>query len=464
MMGVALLTGGALGQQQGEPPTQAEESAAELDELDELFDEGLDDLLGEDPSAGGGASGPGLRSWKGFVEARPRVYFSDRNGPKNDEQLLLRGEVELELDLGEGLSGYVRPRFFVDAVDTELNRIEPFEAYVTVEGDGFDVRAGQFVENWGIVDTYNPVDILSRRDFGTDFLDADRLGERGVRVRGLFEGGETIGEPTLALYAIPLWQETLFPTDDQRFGFGSPLTPFFDNSGFEPSGSERGFYAARFTSTLSSAPANADLQVIAARGPERTPAVVAANGGLVPAYFGAWTFGFGMRAVPNEDVAGQFLSTLTLKAEVAYKKPYRFDGSPLVKPQDYVAFVVGADRQFFDVLGSQDALTLTLEYAREEGASDPTAVFRPFRDDLVVRALWEPNDFARTSLEARSIYDLTTDEKIVEAIFERQLRSVHEDLKFTVQLQLFDPPSTGESLFDFFPDNSSLAVGLRWDL
>ena len=56
-----------------------------------------------------------------------------------------------------------------------------------------------------------------------------------------------------------------------------------------------------------------------------------------------------------------------------------------------------------------------------------------------------------------------TDEIVFEGIFERQLRALHEDLKLTAQLQLFDPPGNGKSLFDFFPNNSSLAVGLRWD-
>ena len=79
-------------------------------------------------------------------------------------------------------------------------------------------------------------------------------------------------------------------------------------------------------------------------------------------------------------------------------------------------------------------------------------------------AFWQANDFARSSLEGRSIYDFDTSETIVELIYERQLRAIHEDLKFSAQWQRFDPPGTGESLFDFFPNNSSLAIGLRWDM
>ena len=90
--------------------------------------------------------------------------------------------------------------------------------------------------------------------------------------------------------------------------------------------------------------------------------------------------------------------------------------------------------------------------------------FRPFRDDVILRGLWEANDFARRSLELRGIYDFDTDEVIAEMVFETQLRSIHEDLQLEVQFQFFDPPGNGQSLFDFFPNNTALAVGLRWDL
>ena len=434
----------------------------------ELFDEGLDDLLGGesiDPGQTGEASGSDpLKGWKGFFEVKPRVYFDDRGGQKNDEQLLIRGEFEFDFRFTDALAGYFRPRFFFDALDGDLERFEPYEVYLTFEGSDWDLRAGQFVENWGIVDTYNPIDVVSRRDLATDFLDPDRLGELGIRYRRFLGGNDAIGEPTVSLYVLPVWRETLFPTEDQRFAFDSGLAAFDPDSGFEPEGSERGFYAARFASTLSTAPVNADIQFLLSRGPERTPSVITNGAGdLVPAYFGASTLGVGFRAVPNQDVAGQFLSTLTLKAEVVYKQPYGFDNSPIAEPDDYLAYVFGLDREFHNVISEQDTLTLTVEYAGEEGADDPSATFRPFRNDFILRGLWQPNDFARSSVEARGIYDVDTDETIFEGIYERQLRSIHEDLKLTVQLQSFDPPGTGESLFDFFPNNTSLAIGLRWE-
>ena len=88
--------------------------------------------------------------------------------------------------------------------------------------------------------------------------------------------------------------------------------------------------------------------------------------------------------MPNQDVAGQFLSTLTLKAEVVHKTPYAFDDSPIVDPDDYLAYVLGVDRQFFGLWSDQDQLTMTIEYAGEDGANDINATFRPMRNDLIL--------------------------------------------------------------------------------
>ena len=434
-----------------------EELVIDDDELG--FDDLLDDLGVADDSGFGGRDNA-LESWKGFLEVRPRTYFKARDqGDRNDEQFLVEGEFEFEFRMADDVSAYFRPRVFFDALDSDLERFEPYEAYVTFENYDGDIRVGQFVENWGIADTFNPVDVINRRDLGTDVLDANRLGELGIRYRKFFEGNDTFGEPTLSLYALPVFRETPFAPRRQRFGVGD----FFDeDDAFRPTGIDQAFFAARYNSTLMTAAADADVQLIVARGPERVP-TVQPGAVLRPVYYGVTTVGAGLRAVPNEDVAGDFLSTLTLKAELAYKTPYGFDDSPVEDPDDYFTAVFGVDRGFYGVLDELDELTLTVEYAREDGAEDPAALFRPFRNDLIVRGLWEANDFARQSLEMRGLFDLEEDETVVELLYERQLRSIHPDVQLEVELRLFDAADDGSTFFSLFPNNSSLAVGLRWD-
>ena len=101
-------------------------------------------------------------------------------------------------------------------------RTDPLEIYATYRQESWDLRVGQFVENWGIADTFNPVDVLNRRDLASDFFDPIRLGELGARVRFLLDGGDVIGEPTLSAYVIPVFQEALFPTRRNRFSFAPP--------------------------------------------------------------------------------------------------------------------------------------------------------------------------------------------------------------------------------------------------
>ena len=441
--------------------------ASAQDDLDDLlFGDDLDALLeGGAPSGEGSGAGLGvLRDWKGFVELKPRVYLEESDRGKNDGQLLLESEVELEFRFSNRLSGYFRPRMFIDAFDGELQRFEPYEVYVTYEQDGWDLRAGQLVENWGIVDTYNPIDVVNRRDFGTEPLEADRLGELGVRWRRVFEGGSTIGEPTVSVYALPVFRETRFGPEDQRLGPGTDALPFEEDQGFEPDGLDAGLYAVRLQSTLDTSLAGADLQLLFARGPARTPAFFLQGGTLLPAYYGAATVGGGFRAVPKEDAAGALLSTLTLKGEMVHTTTYSFDDAPIETPDDYLSYVFGLDRSFYGVFVDTDDITLTAEYAGESGGDDPAGLLRPFRDDLILRALYTANDFARQSLEVRALFDLDVDENVFELTYQRQLRSIHEDLQLSIQLQLFDPADPGESYFADLDELSSLAVGLRWDL
>ncbi len=409
----------------------------------------------------------GVRLVRGFVEARPRVYFIDRDQGRKDQELWLRAELEVEARFTDQFSAYMRPRFLLDALNIELYRIEPLEAYFTFEQESWDLRVGQFIENWGVVDTFSPIDVLNRRDLGTDILEPERLGELGARVRLLLSGKGALGEPTLSFYAMPLFRRIEIAADDGRFSFDQPGIPFNEDRGFEPAGSESGFYAIRFTGTLDTKPVNADLQVIASAGPERFPAIVPDPNPLVsrsvPAYYGVGTFGFGFRAVPNEAVLGEWLAKLTFKAEAIYKRPYTFDDSPIGAPDDYVAVVVGVDRTFASAIAQGDDLTLTFEYARESGANDPTSTFRPFRNDVIARLFWNVNDFARTSLEVRFLYDLDNGETIGEVTAERQLSFIDDNLKLGVQLQLFAPASRSESFLGFFPNNSVATAYLRWD-
>ena len=193
-----------------------------------------------------------------------------------------------------------------------------------VSGDSADFRAGQFIESWGIADTFNPIDVLNRRDLGVNVLDPEVLGETGVRLRYNFEGGSTIGQPAVALYVMPLWRETPFPTKSSRFSFSQNGPRFRDKNIERLDVIDGGLAAIRFEHTLDTGLVNADMQYIVARGPDRSPTFIFGEDSrgpfLRPEYFGTWVGGGGFRAIPNADGFSKF----TLKAEVVHKRPYKF--------------------------------------------------------------------------------------------------------------------------------------------
>lgn len=450
--------------------TYVEDSApVATQEEDLLIDDGLfmdDDLFGDAQASA--AEGVRIRNLKGYLGTQFRSYLRDRSSAGNNEQLYFEGELEIDLDLAEAWTGFARPRFRVDALDSELKRFEPLEAYVSWAGESADLRVGQFIENWGIADTFNPLDLLNRRDLASDFLDTDRLGELGARLRLFGQGGEVIGEPTLALYAMPVFRRTDFPTAESRFSFSSPGLRFREDRSLTPSGVDQARFAIRGLSTLNTSVANADVQLAVVRGPEAFPTLSARPRGffaldLIPEYYGANSLGGGFRAVPNADVLGDFMAEFTFKFEAVYKWLYDFEGATVAAPDDYFSYVVGLDRILDRPFGEKDQITVTLEYVAETGASDPTSLIRPFRSDAVVRLFWEANNFSRTSVEARVLYDVESGETILQTILETQLRFIDDDVRFFADWQYFHLEPTEPSVLNFFANNTSVTFGLFLD-
>lgn len=431
----------------------------DLDDLDDLG--ALDDLDALDVSTGV-SSGLRLSTFKGFVAQEVRTYFADRNQEKNNEQALSEVLTELSVEWGTRLGAFLAPRLVVDALDPELHRYEPLEAYVSLNGESWDLRAGQLVDNLGIVDAFNPLDVINRRDFATDMLDPVRLGELGVRARKQFSSGAIIGQPTLSLYLLPVWRETQFPTEDNRFSLSQGDLRYRDDLGATPSFADGIFGLLRFEHTLSTSVVNADVQYIYGRGPERMPAFVAQPGvdsgvDLLPAYYGVHTSGLGFRAVPSASGWSKF----TFKLELAYKHPYSLSAMPMTTPEAYVQYVVGADRTFSGVVRPNDQIQVLVEFLGEAGADDEVAQLRPFRRDVAARVMWGLGDFSRTSLELRGFVDMENGESVGEISAQRQLRFLHDDLSFEVSAQVFRPHRDEPGFLALFPNNSHLRTRLQ---
>lgn len=409
-----------------------------------------------------------LRASKGFVGTRAVAYLRERDQGKHDEQLLLEGELELAFDFGDGWTGFLRPRLRVDALDGELKRFEPFEAYATKSGEGWDLRLGQQIDLWGVCGVTNPINVINRRDFASDFLMPDRLGELGVRARVMAAGSDAFDDPTLSLYALPVWRRAELPTPDSRYSPETDTLGYDPQGGFEPSGFDRAFFALRAQATLRAGPLETATQAFVSRGPERFPQINVAPRAtgpeLQPVYYGTLNFGGGLRARARDAARGSLLGGLALNAEVLRRMPYDFDGSPREEPEESWTFVVGPTERFEGVWVAGDRLTATLEYAHEFGAGDSTSQIRIFRNDLAPRVAWSEDARGTTEVIVRGLVDLESDERVLEATFRRRMLSLSDKLVLILRTQVIQLDPDEPSLLNFFPNNSLVEIGLRFDI
>ena len=79
--------------------------AAPVQDLDDLLDESQEEETTDV-----------LESWKGFAQIKPRIYYRDRDKDRNNEQLLLEAEFELNFKFSESVSA------FIYATDASSNR------------------------------------------------------------------------------------------------------------------------------------------------------------------------------------------------------------------------------------------------------------------------------------------------------------------------------------------------------
>ena len=415
--------------------------AGPLDDLDAL----------QSPSA----SDSNLRvEVRGKLSLEGRVYVQDRAKTEaRDQQLLTEARATVELEWGTSWKAHLVPWLLLDALDPKLLRYEPLEAYLLYRAESWDALAGQFIENWGVADVFNPMAVLNRVDLGPDLVHGVPRGELGARLRWFGEGGDVVGEPTISLYALPLWRPTELPTSRNRFEFRG-LVP-----AEAPGLGEGVFAAARFESTLTTPTFNADIQLLAARGPERLFAVLPDTDGLPHAsYYGTWTLGGGLRALPNAPEWSQF----TLKAEVALKLPYHLATSTQI-PVRHLQYVLGVDRTFGSLFATGDTFILTLEWLGEVGRDHPLNYLRPFRSDIAIRLAWDANDFARSHLRVLVILDARNGETIAELSLGRTLSIAGQPFVFELSGRWLRPAPAEATLLASFPArNSDIRAQVAW--
>lgn len=393
-------------------------------------------------------------SVRGHVEAGGRFFLNERDGGLVDDNVLLEGRVDFRLQLDD-TELRLHPRLAIDPTLSSRNRYEPLDAYLEHSTPTWALLVGQAVENWAIVDTFNPADVLSRRDLERDFYDPERLGELMVRFRYFLPDVAALEQPALSLYLLPLHRETPLPSNRDRFR----LDATGDNRGdlrddaIVPSPDVA--YAARLSATLG----QADLFLFYFGGPSRIPSFeLSPPGDLTPVYYLVDMVGGGVQWA-----LGRYLFKLEAAQTFTKRSGLRRSARDVV-PDDFFQYVVGVDRTFFDVLGRNE-VTITLEYAGEDdpGDTDLTGL-RPYKSDVFVGVRWAFNDPRRTELQVSVAADVRVDEQLWLVRF---VTTLYKDLRLVLGGQLVNRAPDGRAdrftTFNVFPNNSNVHVGLRYE-
>ena len=403
-------------------------------------------------------SSPTHPSIKGQVEVGYRGFLYDRGEGLIDNNVDLLGELDSTFDLTRALRVRLHPRVAIDPLEPARDRFEPYDAYVEYLSDTWTLLAGQFIESWAAVEMFSPADLLNRRDLERNFYDPEKLGEVMVRLRLSLPEGEWIQQPTISLYALPVFRTTPLPGNHDRFRFDITGDNVGDLSNKTVQPSFDAGFAARSTATVE----RADLALFYYGGPGRVPSFavdpryVAPR--LTPVYYRADSVGASAQAA-----LGQFV----LKGEIVYTFTNSSGVSSTFKaavPNNYFQFVVGVERTFTDVLGKNE-VTVMLEYSGENNPGETSLTgIRPFKSDFFLGARWQFHDMRRTEVRAFLAADVLQSEQLWLADFKT---TVYGNLKLLLEGQFVNRGSSNPpdhiSVFGFFPNNANIRVALRYE-
>jgi hypothetical protein len=394
-------------------------------------------------------------------------FFPDKPYPGIvDEQLNLDGQLELRYQPNPFFEFYLEPRIRIDPLLSERNRYEPLEGYLDFQFENeilsWNLRVGQMIESWAIVDTYNLADVLNRQDIEGNFFDPEKLGELMVRTHFTLPDQSFLTSNSLSLYFLPLHRETPLPANKSRFRFAPNagelplgLGPLFgildeDRAFFPNAYANRLSYALRAQTSIQSA----DLFALYYGGPSRTPSLQLnpLTGFLNPVYYRSDFLGGGMQWA---------MDRVLFKTEFGYTFT-RWNGLSfpltLAVPPSFFQYVVGVDYTFYEVV-AKDSITLTLEYAGEDNRSVTLQGLRPFKNDLFLALLWEFHDAAQSQFLASASVDLGNGESLFELALERKLVG---ELKALLRGNIILREQQQFTVFGLFPPNSSISFGLAY--
>jgi len=388
-------------------------------------------------------------------------FLLNRNDYEINDQETVEAAFTYKYDNEKHFLLFLKPRFKWDFLDHERNRYWPNETYLKFYGKNSEVSAGFQLRSWGVANSFNPTDVINRKDFGDNFFVPEKLGDMLFAFKnttpkiGIFE------DVSFEFIGLPWFLQTPLPGVNSRFAVAGTISGFRftqydvqDTPDFWRS-LGAGFRVSATTGSL-------DTDVLLYHGPEKQPTffmMLDDNFSLraVPYYYDIDMLGFNIAKS-----AGAFVWHLESALKITEFNPVKNHAIPFsstdVVPNTYLQFVPGVDYTFDGVFGGGTWIW-TLEYLGEDNTSVVVEEFRPFKSDVFLGFRYEFNNPKLTRLEAGILKDVFNQEMIIKSQFHTSLVGA---LGLDVEAIVLNQDSDPEAPLSLFENNTYVALKLGY--
>lgn len=382
-------------------------------------------------------------------------YLIHRSAHGINDSETLEGDFKFTYDDEKNFRAILHPTFRLDFLDFSRNRYLPNESYLVFYTPRLEVKAGLDVIRWGVSNSFNPTDLINRRDFEYNFYDPEKMGELLVSLKSTFPRVGPVDELTAHFLLLPLFQKAPLPELDTRFPIqgranGVPYTVTDDQE--TPEYPEAVGAGLHLKGTLR----GADLALFYYHGPERDPGyslLIDSSGALrlEPFYYAIDAVG-GNVEIPAANFLFHLESVFKSTGSNGSKQhEVAFEETDAI-PNSYAQFVPGADYTFTRGLGGGE-IEATVEYLIDTDQGENLRNFRPFQNDLFVGSRLRLNDRRDSKIEVAVIKDLTNREAVF--LFEGSTK-IYKELRTALKGVIVNRDPSHTTPLSFFDNNSHL--------
>ncbi len=319
-------------------------------------------------------------SLRGAVGIEARAYadtpaFADQDSERGQISVYgslnvsaqTQGGVRFDLDL----FGRAAPRGSREAT------ADVRQATIRWGGETLEWRLGVLAETWGVLEAWNPVDLINQRDFAEDFQGDAKLGQPGAVANLQLE------HVLLSFYATTYARGRRIAQSEDRFRtLPAPvLDEEFESGRWAPSLAMRAQFRVGAL----------DLALSHYAGPAPEPLLQPRVDALGLRGFSAVYERIGQSAIEAQYVAGDSV----FKAEVIHRQS---------DADSFWGGGVGVETSFTKFAGGAGDLAFYAEYYSDSRSG--VAPLTPFQRDVFVGLRYNCNDTRDTALELRNTYDV----------------------------------------------------------